>query len=164
MAGKGELLLALAPGVAAAEAPTASSTTTPSSAAHDHGNTPLTAAGVPAQRRRQDVHGSTTPKRVECPQVLNEFYSASHVVDDHNRKHQDLLGLECAYQTTGCWLRLKIVFIGTCAVDACLAWRAFGPSALSPGRRARAAPQSQLIVHIYKQFPAVSAVSGSNLR
>ena len=44
-----------------------------------------------------------------------------------------------AYPTTGCWLRLKAVFIGTCTADVrcmpCVG--CVGPSVTSPGRRAR---------------------------
>ena len=44
-----------------------------------------------------------------------------------------------AYPTTGCWLRLKAVFIGTCTVDVrcmpCVG--CVRPSETSPGRRAR---------------------------
>jgi hypothetical protein len=74
-----------------------------------------------------------------------------------------VLGLEYAYPTTGCWLRLKAVLIGTCTADVrcmpCVG--CVGPSATSPGRRARstrAEPQSKPIDELCRELIRPDAV------
>ena len=80
---------------------------------------------TPAERRRHDLYGNTTTKFVKCPGVLNDYYTGSHSIDDHNNQRQSKLGLEYAWHTPDWQWRLIVCLIGECATDAFLAYRYF---------------------------------------
>ena len=90
---------------------------------------------------------------VACPSLLNDFYRASHVCDDHNRRRQDLLGLEYAFSKELCpWFRIKICLIGDVVVDAVLAYMHFGNCRATAGRPGRKPPQKKLVAELIKQL------------
>ena len=78
--------------------------------------------------RRQDQHQNTYLRYHNQPTISQVYHSGSHLIDDHNRITQNLIGLEYAWVTDDCWKRLVACLIETCAADAYLLGRKINPA------------------------------------
>ena len=95
--------------------------------------------------------------------MLNEYYDASHAVDDHNNRRQGKLGLAKAWRTQDAWFRVKTKLMAIVAVDAVLAYMHFGPDAQPrAGRKsAKPTPQHKYLNELCMQLLTYHSANGS---
>jgi hypothetical protein len=57
----------------------------------------------------EDDFGNVGSKEVKCPELAHIVYDYLHLIDEHNKQRQRILGLERKWPTRNCWFRLCIV-------------------------------------------------------
>ena len=68
-----------------------------------------------------DKFGNRKDRLVQRPQVINEYFETSNLIDVHNQYRQHELMLEQLWGTTNSWFRLNTTVIGMNSTDCFLA-------------------------------------------
>ena len=77
-----------------------------------------TAPGInPYIARFPDKYGNVCERKVQRPEIIEEFFDKSDVIDSHNHCRQFRLALERLWLTQNAWMRLDFTFVGMAATD-----------------------------------------------
>lgn len=77
-----------------------------------------TPASQPYITSFEDEHGEIVSKAFPRPELIDDYYRACTVLDDHNNLRQGQLKLEKKWRTQSCWFRVITTLIGM-AVTNC---------------------------------------------
>jgi hypothetical protein len=65
----------------------------------------------------KDDFGNFDFKFLPRPQICHFIHKYLPLIDEHNKKMQNVLGLERKWPTKDCWFRLLVTIVGMCVVD-----------------------------------------------
>jgi hypothetical protein len=65
----------------------------------------------------EDDFGNVSSKDVSHLKLAHLIYDYLPLINEHNKQHQKILGLERKWPTRSCWFRLLTTLLGMCVVD-----------------------------------------------
>jgi hypothetical protein len=65
----------------------------------------------------EDDYGNVGCKEIQRPIIAHLLYNYLPLIDEHNKQHQGILGLERKWPTRQCWFRLLTTLVGMSVVD-----------------------------------------------
>jgi len=65
----------------------------------------------------EDDYGNVGSKERSCPKLAHLLYDYLPHIDEHNKQHQKILGLERKWPTRNSWFCLLTTLLGMCIVD-----------------------------------------------
>jgi hypothetical protein len=65
----------------------------------------------------EDDFGNIGSKEISRPKLAHLIYDYLPLIDEHNKQHQKILGLERKWPTHNCWFRLLTTLMGMCVMD-----------------------------------------------
>jgi hypothetical protein len=74
-------------------------------------------SSVAYQSAFEDDFGNVNYKFLPRPQLAHSIFEYLPLIDEHNKQHQAVLGLERKWPTKCCWTRLVVTMVGMSVVD-----------------------------------------------